>query len=95
MVFKKKPARKKNQTKTFIDGKESSEDDVPDKIPELEVPKPPKKDSMQEEQNSQAIYDEGRSVGFQEGMIYAMQILDSTLKQHQDKLKEKYAEQQR
>lgn len=93
--------KRKNETKTFVDGKEqeSSEEEVPDKIPELEIPTPPEESEQfpdlqsvpkkEEPLDAQTVYDEGRSVGFQEGMIHAMEILNISLHSHQAKLKAK------
>ena len=91
MVFKKKKAtKKKNVTKTFVDGKEETEQDP-------EVPTPPGEEKVEEQPKAkvfsgQEVYEGGRSVGFQEGMIYAIQLLDDTLKQHQAELKKRIAE---
>lgn len=91
MVFgKNKAKKKKNVTKTFIDGEEQ-ENEVPDKIPELEVPTPPE-EKQPEPLSAQQVYDEGRSVGFQEGIIHSMRILEIHLKEHQAELKRHIAE---
>lgn len=86
MVFKKKATKKKNVTKTFIDG---TEEEVPDSVPELDVPTPPQEEKTPEPLDAQAVYDEGRSVGFQEGMIYSMQLIQDYLHQHQEELKKR------
>lgn len=82
MVFGRK---KKNQTKTFKDGEE-----VPDSIPDLEVPTPPKEEIKP--LNAEDVYAEGRSVGFQEGMIYSLNIVQEHLVKHQDELRKKLKE---
>jgi len=88
---KKKVAKKKNQVKEFVDGKEVA----PEKIPDLEIPVPtPNEDSVQEEkqQTPEEVFAEGRSVGFQEGLIYAINLTQDHLQQHQEELKKKIAE---
>jgi hypothetical protein len=73
MVFFKKKDKK---VETFVDGKKQG---VPDKVPELEVPKPEgfqKSETTQPQQlSAQEVYDEGRNVGFQEGMIECLRII--------------------
>lgn len=89
MVFKKKATKKKNVTKTFVDGKEQQDPEVPDKVPELEIPTPPPEEKVEKPLTAQQVYDEGRSVGFQEGMIYSMQLIQDHLHQHQAELKKR------
>lgn len=88
---KKGTKKKKNTTKTYVDGKEQEVEEVPDKVPDLEVPTPPPDEKQGEPLNAQTVYEEGRSVGFQEGMIYCLQIIDDNLKQHQEELRKKIA----
>jgi len=92
---KKKVAKKKNQVKEFVDGKEVA----PEKIPDLEIPVPtPDEDSSQttvqeeKQQTPEEVFAEGRSVGFQEGLIYAINLTQDHLQQHQEELKKKIAE---
>ena len=95
MVFKKghkKVVKKKNVVKEFIDGKEV----VPGKVTDLEIPVPTPDSSqtpVQEEkqQTPEEVFAEGRSVGFQEGMIYSINLTQDHLQQHQAELKKKLA----
>jgi len=89
MIFKKKKATKKekNKVKEFVDGVEV----IPDKVPELEVPVP--EDPVKEKQlSADEVFAEGRSVGFQEGIIYILNLTQDHLQQHQEELKKKIAE---
>jgi len=86
MVFKKK-TKTKNQTREFVDGQE-----VPQKIPDLEVPAPINNDNNQIEERQRTadeVFAEGRSVGFPEGMIYVINMADDHLRQHQEELRKK------
>jgi len=99
MIFKKKKATKKkekNKVKEFIDGKE-----VPNTIPELEVPVPEESEQFPDLQSvpkkekqlsAEEVFAEGRSVGFQEGIIYILNLTQDHLQQHQEELKKKIAE---
>lgn len=93
-----KATKKKGKTKTFIDGKQDVSDEVPDKVPELEVPTPPPEEKTEPEQkpmSAQEIYDEGVSVGFQKGMIHSIELLNVNLQSHQAELRRKIEEQKR
>ena len=101
MVFgikkKKKVVKKKNVSKTFVDGKETVVEEAPETIPELEIPIPPPEDSSQtavQEKPLMAedVFAEGRSVGFQEGMIFAINLVQDHLQKHQEELKAKLKE---
>jgi hypothetical protein len=79
MFGKKKVKPLKNQSKTFVDGKEVSE-----KIPELEVPKPDNSQTVVQEpetlkMSAEEVFEEGRSVGFQEGMIHSLNHLNAEI----------------
>jgi len=84
-----KVAKPKNVTKEFIDGKEVA----PKTIPDLEIPIPPPEEIAQEKPlTAEEVFAEGRSVGFQEGMIYAINLCQDHLQQHQEELKKKLQE---
>ena len=86
MVFRKK--KKVSEIKEYVDGEE-----VPPTIPELKVPVPSEEDKVKEPPlQAETVFAEGRSVGYQEGMIYAIELVQDHLKQHQDQLKAKIAE---
>jgi len=87
-LFKKKPNKAKPKPKTFIDGKEK--EIVPDTIPDLEVPTPPPDEP--EKLIAEDVFAEGRSVGYQEGMIYFINLMQDHLKQYQDELKKNLAQ---
>jgi len=84
---KKKDKKVKNQTKTFVDGKQQ---EVPDKIPELQVPLPPAQEKVPEQVqlSAEEIFEEGRNVGFQEGMIHSLNHLNKEIVRIQEGLKE-------
>jgi len=92
MVFgikKKKEKDAKNKTREYVDGQLSA----PDKIPELDVPVPPPEETVKEKPLlAEDVYAEGRSVGFQEGMIYAINLVQDHLHKHQEELKKKLQE---
>jgi len=94
MVFgiKKKDQKIKNQTRKYVDGKA-----VINKLPELEIPVPPPDNTAVNEKPllAEDVYEEGRSVGFQQGMIYSLELIDDHLKQYQATLKKKIEEQQK
>jgi hypothetical protein len=56
----------------------------------LSVPIPPPDEKTEEvvQLNAQEVYDEGRSVGFQEGMINAMNLINTELVRIQTELRE-------
>jgi len=74
---KKKEQKEKNQTREYVGG-------VPQRVPDLAVPTPPPEEQMKAED----VFAEGRSVGFQEGLIFSIQLLQDNLKNHQARLKE-------
>lgn len=77
----KKEKKAKNQTREFVNG-------VPQKVPELDVPTPQPGQAVPEQpRDAQEVYNEGRSVGFQEGIIYSTQALQDILRQYQAQLK--------
>lgn len=73
---KKKKKSAKNQTREYVAG-------IPQKIPELKVPTPPAEEQLKAED----VFAEGRSVGFQEGLIFSIQLLQDNLQRHQAQLK--------
>jgi len=74
---KKKEKKAKNQTREYVGG-------VPQKVPDLKVPPPPPEEQLKAED----VFAEGRSVGFQEGLIYSVQLLQDNLKNHQEQLRQ-------
>lgn len=75
----------KNQTREYVDGQELPR-------PELPTPLPPQSEA--EPLQAQEVYDEGRSVGFQEGLIHSIRILQGNLQAHQDSLRARIQESQ-
>ena len=82
-MFKKKATKKKEvkKVKEFIDG-------VPTTAPPLNIPETP------EVKTDEDAFAEGRSVGYQEGFITSINILNETLQKIQFDLREKIKNQE-
>ena len=86
MVFgKTKKKATKKTTKTFIGGKEVI-DEQQEQV-DLPVPIPPPEEKVEQPLKAEDVYAEGRSVGFQEGLIFSIEMLQDNLRQHQDALR--------
>lgn len=85
MVFGlKKKKEEKNQTVEFVNGKQTKQHGQG-------VPLPPE-EPAEAPLEAQAVFDEGKSVGFQEGMILCMNLINDHLTTYQDDLRAKIAE---
>jgi hypothetical protein len=85
--------KKKKKVISYVNGK-MIEEKVPDKIPELEipVPQPPQEENQKSDVvqlSAEEVYEEGRSVGFQEGMIHSLNHLNAEIVRIQDGIRKK------
>ena len=78
--------KKRKKVETYEKGKKVEE--VPDKVPPLEVPLPPKEEKVETVQlSAEEVFEEGRSVGFQEGMIHSLNHLNAEIVRIQAEIK--------
>jgi len=76
------PLKKKKKVETYEKGKK-----VEEKVPELEIPKPSEPETQTVQLSAEEVFEEGRSVGFQEGMIHSLNHLNAEIVRIQTEIK--------
>ena len=88
MVFFKK---KEKKVETYDNGKKKEE-----AVAELKVPQPQEPQKAEEPPLlAQDVYEEGRRVGFQEGMIYSLNTLNDAFKSVQEEIRQKIQQEEK